>query len=295
MALSDQIGRLLGRGSTTDLAKKESAVSGVMVHRPGAPVWTPRRYDSLADEGYRLNPIAYKCIRLIAVSTARLPWRVLQGSQPVDQHPILDLLARPCPQISGQSLREALFSHYLTAGNAYLEAVAGQTGPIKELYVLRPDRMKVVPGSDGLRGYQYSVGGRQHRFGPTDLRGQSPILHLRTFNPLDDWYGMSPLEAAARAVDQHNEASAWNKAILQILTDTLEIEDNPSVFGSYGARTSLGITGVLDYLNEARSEAFRARFFATGAAAQFVGDGAGAYLENSGKAFEPPEDFQSVD
>ncbi|MFN3231688.1 MAG: hypothetical protein ACE363_05960 [Alphaproteobacteria bacterium] len=80
-----------------------------------------------------------------------------------------------------------------------------------------------------------------------------------------------------------------------VLTDTLEIEDNPSVFGSYGARTSLGITGILDYLNEARSEAFRARFFATGAAAQFVGDGAGAYLENSGKAFEAPEDFQPVE
>lgn len=80
-----------------------------------------------------------------------------------------------------------------------------------------------------------------------------------------------------------------------VLTDTLEIVDNPSVFGSYGARTSLGITGILDYLNEARSEAFRARFFATGAAAQFVGDGAGAYLENSGKAFEPPENFQSVE
>lgn len=72
------------------------------------------------------------------------------------------------------------------------------------------------------------------------------------------------------------------------VVDTLDIEDNPSVFGSYGARTSLGITGMLDYINEARSEAFRARFFATGAAAQFVGDGAGGYLEGSGKAFEPP-------
>jgi HK97 family phage portal protein len=34
------------------------------------------------------------------------------------------------------------------------------------------------------------------------------------FNPLNDHYGMSPLEAAQRAIDTHNAASAWNKAML---------------------------------------------------------------------------------
>ncbi|MFN3232928.1 MAG: phage portal protein [Alphaproteobacteria bacterium] len=215
MALSKRLGRLLGLGPDTPPEQKASAVSRVMVHRPGAPVWTPRRYETLAQEGYRINPIAYKCVRLIAASTARLPWVVFREKHPLNHHPLLDLLTRPNPMSGGQLLREALFSHYLTAGNAYLEAVVGQSGPVQELFVLRPDRMKIVPGNDGARGYVYSVGGRQHTFGPRDLRGHPPILHMRTFNPLDDWYGMSPLEAAARAVDQHNEASAWNKAMLQ--------------------------------------------------------------------------------
>ena len=38
------------------------------------------------------------------------------------------------------------------------------------------------------------------------------VLHLKLFNPLDDYYGMSPLEAARAAIDTHNAASAWNKA-----------------------------------------------------------------------------------
>ncbi len=40
------------------------------------------------------------------------------------------------------------------------------------------------------------------------------MLHLKLFNPLNDHYGMSPLEAAQRPVDTHNAAAAWNKAML---------------------------------------------------------------------------------
>ncbi|MGH1558558.1 phage portal protein [Caulobacter segnis] len=40
-----------------------------------------------------------------------------------------------------------------------------------------------------------------------------PVLHLRLFNPTNDHYGFSPLEAAAFAIDVHNASSAWNKAL----------------------------------------------------------------------------------
>jgi HK97 family phage portal protein len=41
-----------------------------------------------------------------------------------------------------------------------------------------------------------------------------PVLHLKLFNPVDDHYGFSPLEAAAFAIDVHNASGAWNKALL---------------------------------------------------------------------------------
>ena len=40
------------------------------------------------------------------------------------------------------------------------------------------------------------------------------VLHIKLFNPLNDYYGLSPLEAAARSIDTHNAASAWNKSML---------------------------------------------------------------------------------
>jgi HK97 family phage portal protein len=41
-----------------------------------------------------------------------------------------------------------------------------------------------------------------------------PVLHLTFFHPLDDHYGLAPIEAAAVALDTHNSAARWNKALL---------------------------------------------------------------------------------
>ncbi len=52
------------------------------------------------------------------------------------------------------------------------------------------------------------------RFEDEPLPGVRPILHLRLFHPANDHYGMSPIEAAAQAIDIHNTAGRWNKALL---------------------------------------------------------------------------------
>jgi HK97 family phage portal protein len=103
---------------------------------------------------------------------------------------------------------ENIVGFLLVAGNSYIEAsIVG--GTPRELVALRPDRVKVVAGSNGWpEAYEYAVGGASARL-PAET-----VLHIRLFNPLNDYYGMSPLEAAARSIDTHNAASAWNKAML---------------------------------------------------------------------------------
>src|SRR4029079_9685812 len=63
-------------------------------------------------------------------------------------------------------------------------------------------------------GYEYTVAGRSVRFIDEVASGVRPILHVRLFHPANDHYGMSPIEAAATAIDIHNTASGWNKALL---------------------------------------------------------------------------------
>lgn len=183
----------------------------------GRARWTPRDYAALAREGYARNAVVYRAVRLIAESVGSLCFVLYEGAAERDAHPLLDLIRRPNPRQDGTSFLESVASHLLLAGNAYVEAVGfggeGGAQDVRELYALRPDRMKLVPGPDGWpQAYDYTVAGSTVRFAQNAVL--PPILHLSFFNPLDDHYGLSPLEAAAIAVDTHNAAAVWNKALL---------------------------------------------------------------------------------
>ncbi|HEU5017540.1 MAG TPA: phage portal protein [Pseudolabrys sp.] len=182
----------------------------------GQARWTPRDYAALTREGFCRNAIVYRAVRLIAESVGSLSFVLYENAREHSTHPLLDLIARPNPRHDGPAFFDSVATHLLLAGNAYVEAVAtvGDGAPqVRELYALRPDRMKVAPGPDGWpQAYEYTVGGRTVRFAQD--AAQPPILHLTLINPLDDYYGLSPLEAAAVAVDTHNAAARWNKALL---------------------------------------------------------------------------------
>jgi HK97 family phage portal protein len=159
------------------------------------------------------NAICYRCVRMIAENAASISWRLFEDGGALDEHPLLALLTHPGGGRSGQDLLEEWYGHLLVAGNAYMEAVTID-GRAVELHALRPDRMKIIPGPDGWpQAYEYSLAGRSMRF-ENGIEGQRPIMHLRLFHPLNDHYGMSPLEAAGYSIDIHNAAGGWNKALL---------------------------------------------------------------------------------
>jgi HK97 family phage portal protein len=178
----------------------------------GRARWTPRDYSALAREGYVKNAIVYRAVKLVAENVGGCMYLVEEGAETRDRHPLLELIARPNPRQDGAQFLENVATHLLIAGNAYVEAVAVDGSP-RELHVLRPDRMKLVPGADGWpEAYEYTVAGRTVRF--DQAAALPPILHLSLLHPLDDHYGLAPLEAASVAVDTHNAAASWNKALL---------------------------------------------------------------------------------
>lgn len=194
--------------------QKASATGPVMAwHGAGRVAWSPRDTVSLTRTGFSGNPVGFRCVKMVAEAAAALPLILQDNAQRYAEHPLLGLIRRPNPAQGRAELLEALYGQLLLTGNGYVEAVGGIDGVPAELHVLRSDRMNVIPGADGWPvGYEYSVAGRKHRFDVS--QGQPAVCHLKSFHPQDDHYGLSPLQAAAQAVDVHNSASRWSKALL---------------------------------------------------------------------------------
>ncbi len=208
--------QLFGKGDKTAAAvaeTKASAAGRVMAwSSQGRVAWTSRDTVSLTQAGFTGNPIGFRAVKLIAEAAASVPLNLQDAERRYDTHPVISLLSRPNGGQGRAELLEALFGQLLLTGNAYLEAVGDEGLPV-ELHVLRSDRVRLVPGSDGWPvAYEYSVSGRKHRF---DVQGGlSPVCHIKSFHPQDDHYGFSPIQAAASAIDVHNAASGWSKALL---------------------------------------------------------------------------------
>ncbi|MBV9548278.1 MAG: phage portal protein [Alphaproteobacteria bacterium] len=201
------------RKSATVPERKSGPGGLVSLSLGGAARWGGRDTAALARIGVMGNAIAYACIRKIAASAASVPWLLYDGDTELGSHPLLTLLARPNPYEDGASLFERWHGFLQGAGNAYLEAVTLDGVP-RELHVLRPDRVAVVPGTRGWpAAYDYTVDGRVTRIA-REPSGFLPLLHLALFHPLDDYYGLSPLAVAATAVEVHNAGSAWAKGLL---------------------------------------------------------------------------------
>ena len=194
-------------------AKASATAPVIAYHGSGRVAWSPRDTVSLTRTGFTGNPVGFRCVKLIAEAAAALPLVVQSESERFETHPLVGLIRQPNPSQGRAELFEALYGQLMLSGNGYLEAVGGEAGLPFELHVLRSDRMSLVPGSDGWPvAYLYKVGEKKHRFPVSD--GFLPICHIRNFHPQDDHYGLSPLQAAATALDVHNAASRWSKALL---------------------------------------------------------------------------------
>ena len=206
---------LMGGGRAPVTEQKASAVGPLIaLEGLGMPAWMPRDYAAFAREGMMQNAVVYRSVRMISEAAASVPLLLYEGEDEIDSHPMLDLINRPAPGQTSADLLEAWYGHLLVAGNAYLEAVA-MGEDVRELHVLRPDRVRVVPGADGWpEAFDYVLAGRTHRIAGEVVPGVSKVLHCKLFHPVNDHYGLSPIEAASTAIDLHNTASRWNKALL---------------------------------------------------------------------------------
>jgi HK97 family phage portal protein len=214
--LSRRAARTLPTKATSALPLMQMSSAHSFMSQPGKPVWMRRNYAQFAQEAYVKNVIAHRAIEMVAHGVASINWQMSDEGCLQCNHPALVLIGRPNPLQNKVAFLRALMSYKLIAGNAYVQAICPDNTAPTDLHLLRPDRVSVVAGEGGVpAGYQYQVNGKTRVYGVNRLTGFSQVLHLKQFHPNDDWYGLSAVEAAAYSIDQHNQAGAWNQALLQ--------------------------------------------------------------------------------
>ena len=203
--------------SFEQLRKKSSLISYKTINTKSS-----FSYGDLANTGYKKNVIVFRCITLIARAISSVDWilKLIKDNQEVDEiiykHEILDIINKPNALQARNTFIEEAISYLLLDGNCYMAAVRDSKNNPKEIYNLRPDRVKIIPGNDTIpQGYEYIVDKSSKFFLVDNETGNSDVLHIKLFNPMDDWYGMSPIEVSMSSIQQHNAIALQNTSFLQ--------------------------------------------------------------------------------
>lgn len=183
-------------------------------------------YTSCVRRAFVENPVAQRAVRIVAEGVGSAP---LYDSEP-------RLAALVGASSAGQSLVETLAAHLLLHGNGFIQILKDGAGQPVELFALRPERVKIVPGADGWpAAFEYRLAEQTLTIPLDDEDGWPNIIHLKAFHPADDHYGAGSLVAAEQAVAIHNAASRWNRALL-------ENAARPSGALVYGAKDGESLT-----------------------------------------------------
>jgi HK97 family phage portal protein len=184
---------------------------GVSAFKDGQPQYPTDNFVDNALGGYGKNEVVYAGIQEITSSLAEAPLQALDSDNvPVDSDPTIELLKRPNPFMSGYEFWELTVNHLYLSGNAYWFKMRTGRNKIKEIWPLRPDRLRVVPDAENfIKGYIYNLDGQNHFIKKED------ILHFKLCNPTNEFVGMSPLRPAVRQIATDNDATDFSKVMLQ--------------------------------------------------------------------------------
>lgn len=194
------------------LFKRSSmAIADQFIVKMGQAIWNIWTVRKAVKEGYKASGWVYAAVRQIVNAASNVELVVYdKNNVQLPEHPLSVLLANPCKSISGQDFLELIIAWLQLTGRAPFKKIKVGSRT-RELQLISPDRIAPIASKeiDSLvTGYEIDG-----KYDP-DLMPES-ICYLRLIDPANPLNGISPLEAAARAVDCDYEQQQWNKSAMQ--------------------------------------------------------------------------------
>ena len=165
-------------------------------------------------EGFERAIWVFKSVQSIASDSSRLPYRLREGGEVVDDHPMYRVLNKQAnPLESGPVFRKRLSAQILLSKRgAFVEVTKSNGGTVKRLDLLPPDRTEIVPGTgadlvDHIR--------LTRRDGSVKNIDADKVLWFRDPHPLDPYSGVTPLESAGMSIELDYFARLYNVSFMQ--------------------------------------------------------------------------------
>lgn len=192
----------------TWLAKKIGYIGKKRLDLPPPPAGPPP-FLSSSGLGTRSRQLAayqgwvYAAVNAIARRMSGVGLRLYRSGpdgMEIGQHPVLDLLNKPNPILTGRQLRHTLATHLDLTGMAFMLVVNNALKRPAELWPLSPgDLLEITSGNDTRRpitGFVFQgPAGKRVTYQPGE------IIYFRHPGPMSLIYGASPIEAMAHAFD----------------------------------------------------------------------------------------------
>lgn len=174
------------------------------------PIYTNMTVEKGTREGYACSVYVYRSVRTIIQAASAIPWIVVdKNGERIPGHEFEKLMAKPNPYFSGQDLIEFTIAHLCLVGNSLWQPIFVNGKP-REFWITMPDKVKPVPGGDWISRWEVKGEG-----GKTENRPPETFIHFMQVNPGNPYWGIGPLQAAARTVDTDNEAQDTQKVTMQ--------------------------------------------------------------------------------
>ena len=175
------------------------------------PEWSPSTYG----EYYATSALIYSAVKLRADSIVRPPLCFYQVKDKNKEelspdHPLSQLMRKVNPFWTRGDLWRATSTYLDLWGSAYWILTKDTSLP-SEIWVARPDRMRIVSDNEGnIKGYTYQSGiGRSRALLPDE------VVWFRHFNPLAEMSALSPIAPLRLSVDMASDALRSNRNLFK--------------------------------------------------------------------------------
>lgn len=163
--------------------------------------------------------IVMTCIQAIAEDVAKYEARFMKKDNRTNklseaQHEFAKVLERPNPRMTSKfDLFVATQSFLELVGNAYWYLSVEETSrKVREIYVMRPDRVRVATDKNTGDIVGYTFRGDDGVELPLDI---DEVQHFKTFNPEDDYYGIGTVEGGILYIETEEDTAVFQRNFIK--------------------------------------------------------------------------------